>query len=82
MDDTTFFLDNEIRDLLEIFQHFSHFSGLKPNKSKYKIAGIGVPKGLKVALCGMRYVSLHENTIKILRIHYSYNKQLENDENF
>ena len=37
---------------------------------------------MKVALCGMRCVSLHVNTIKILRIHYSYNKQLENDENF
>ena len=30
----------------------------------------------------MRYVNLHEDTIKILVIHYSYNKQLENDENF
>ena len=30
----------------------------------------------------MRYVNLHEATIKILGIHYSYNKQLENDENF
>ena len=39
-------------------------------------------KGVKVALGGMRCVSLHENTIKILRIHYSYNKQLKNDENF
>ena len=35
-----------------------------------------------MTLCGMRCVSLHENTIKILRIHYSYNNQLENDENF
>ena len=30
----------------------------------------------------MRCVNLHENTIKIFEIHYSYNKQLENDENF
>ena len=30
----------------------------------------------------MRCVNLHEDTIKILGIHYSYNKQLENDENF
>ena len=35
-----------------------------------------------MALCGMRCVHLHEDTIKILRIYYSYNKQLENDENF
>ena len=39
-------------------------------------------KGLKVALCGMRCVNLHEDTIKTLGIHYSYNKQLENDKNF
>ena len=30
----------------------------------------------------MRCVNLYEDTIKILEIHYSYNKQLENDENF
>ena len=39
-------------------------------------------KGLTVALCGMRCVNLHEDTIKTLGIHYSYNKQLENDKNF
>ena len=83
-DDTTFFLKNteSVKNLLEIFKHFSQFSGLKPNKSKCEIAGIGVLKGVKVALCGMRCVNLHEDTIKILGIHYSYNKQLENDDNF
>ena len=30
----------------------------------------------------MRCVNLHGYTIKILEIHYSYNKQPENDENF
>ena len=30
----------------------------------------------------MRCVNVHEDTIKILGIHYSYNKNLENDENF
>ena len=29
----------------------------------------------------MRYVNLHEDTIKILVIHHSYNEQLENDKN-
>ena len=66
----------------EIFKHFSQFSGLKPNKSKCEIAGIGVLKGVKVVFCGMICVNIHEDTIKILGIHYSYNKQLENDENF
>ena len=83
-DDTNFFLKNteSVINLSEIFKHFSQFSGLEPNKSKCEIAGIGVLKGVKVALCGMRCVNLYEDTIKILGIHYSYNKQLENDENF
>ena len=65
-----------------MFKHFSHFSGLKPNKTKCEIAGIGILKGVKVTLCDMRCVNLHEDTIKILGIQYSYRKQLENDENF
>ena len=83
-DDTTFPLKNmeSVINLLKIFKPFSQFSSLKPNKSKCEIAAIGIQKGVKVALCGMRCVNLHEDTIKILRIHYSYNKQLENDENF
>ena len=43
---------------------------------------MGVLKGVKVALYGMTCVNVHEDTIKILGIRYSYNKQLENDENF
>ena len=82
--DTTFFLKNmeSLINLLEIFKHFSQYSGSKPNKSKCEIAGIGILKGVKVALCGMRCVNLHEDTIEILGIYYSYNKQLENDKNY
>ena len=78
------FLKNteSVINLLEIFKHFSQFSSLEPNKSKCEIAGIGVLKEEKVALCGMRCVNLHEDTTKILGIHYWYNKQLENEENF
>ena len=60
-------------------KHFSHFPDLKPNNSKCEIAAIGVLKGVKVALCGIRCVNLHEDTIEILGIHYSYNKQLVSD---
>ena len=35
-----------------------------------------------MALCGMECVNLKNNTIKILGIHFSYNKSLENDENY
>ena len=67
---------------MQIFEHFSIFSGLKPNKSKCKIAGIGVLKWVQMALCGMEFVTLKNNTFKTLGIHFSYNKGLENDENY
>ena len=65
-DDNTFFLKNmeSVTNLLELFKHFSQLSGLKPNKSKCEIAGIGVLKGVKLALCGMRCVTLHEDPLK------------------
>ena len=53
-----------------------------PNKSKCEVTSIGVLKRVKVAHCGMRCVNLHDDTSKILGILYSYNNQLENDENF
>ena len=75
-DGTTFFKENteSVINQLEIFTHFSNFFGLKPNKSKLKIAGMGVLTGVNVALCGMRYVNPREDTIKIFGIHYSCDK--------
>ena len=35
-----------------------------------------------MAFCGMECVNLKSNTIKILEIHFSYNRSLENDENY
>ena len=67
---------------MNIFDTFSKFSGLKPNKSKCEIAGIGVLKGVQVALCGMRCIDLVSNTVKILGLYYSYNEKLEIQENF
>ena len=83
-DDTTFFLKDtkSVIELMNIFDTFSKFSGLKPNKSKCEIAGIGVLKGVQVALCGMRCIDLVSNIVKILGIYYSYNDKLEIQENF
>ena len=39
-------------------------------------------KGLLMALCGVECVNLLTNAIKILGIYFSYNKKLENEENF
>ena len=67
---------------MNIFDTFSKFSGLKPNKSKCEIAGIGVLKGVQVALCGMRCIDLVSNIVKISGISYSYNDKIEIEENF
>ena len=67
---------------MDIFDTFSKFSVLKPNKVKCEIAGIGALKGVQVALCGMRCIDLVSNTVKILGLYYSYNEKLEIQENF
>ena len=61
---------------------FSNFSGLKPNKTKCEIAGIGVLNGVQVALCGMKCVNLNNKTVKIIGVHFSYSKNLEQNKNF
>ena len=35
-----------------------------------------------MALCGMKCVDLRLSTVKILGLHFSHNKKIENDENF
>ena len=67
-DDTTFFLKdvNSVKEMVNSFHIFSHFSGLRPNLSKCEIADIGVLKGVKVVVCGIQCVDLVLNTIKIL----------------
>ena len=63
---------------------FSHFSGLKPNKTKCEIAGIGVLSGVQVALylCGMKCVNLNNETVKILGVPFPYDINLEKDKHF
>ena len=69
-------------ELTNIFDTFSNFHGLKPNKRKYKIAGIDDLKEMQVALCGMRCIDLVSNIVKILGIYFSHNEKLEIQENF
>ena len=81
--DTTFFLQNEksATEVLSNFNIMSQFSSLKINKSKCEVAGIGIMKGVKVALCGVECVNLLTNAIKILGTCFAYNKKLENKKN-
>ena len=67
---------------MNVFDTFSIYSGLKPNKYKCEIAGIGVLKEMSVEFCGMKCIDLTKNSVKILGIHFSYNKKNENEENF
>ena len=66
---------------MKTFDIFSTFSGLKPNKSKCEIAGLGALKRVKLALFGMECIDLMFNAIKILGVYYSYDKNFENEEN-
>ena len=56
----------EIQQLSEDFSDFSDFSGLKPVLSNCEITGIGVLKVVQVAVCGMRFVDLHNDTLNEL----------------
>ena len=59
-DDTVFFLKSKesLIEVTKVFDIFSSFSGLKPNKYKFEVAGIGALKGVNLALCGMKCVDL------------------------
>ena len=83
-DDTTFFLKDKesLIEVMKFFNIFSSFFGLKPNKSKCEVVGIRALNGAKLALCGMKCIDLRLKTVKILGIHFLYNKKIENDENF
>ena len=83
-DDTTFFIKNinSATDTIKTLDYFSLFSGLKINKAKCEIVGIGELTGIKLALYGMECVNLNDDIIKILGICYSYNKKLENKKDF
>ena len=64
-------------EVLKFFDRFSKVSGLKPNTSKCQIAGVGSLNGTNVVLCGMQYVDLKKESLKILGNHFSYNNILE-----
>ena len=68
--------------LIKVFDIFSSFSDLKLHKSKCEVAGIGALKVAKLALSGMKCTDLRLNTVKILGIHFLYNKKIESDAKF
>ena len=57
-------------------------SRLRPNFSKYEIAGIGLLRDAKMALCALKSLDITKESIKILGVHISDNKKLQDDINF
>ena len=80
-DDSTFFLgdSNSVKNLIKTF---SQFSGLKTNISICEIAGIYLLKGTVETVCWLKLVDLTVDTIKILGVHFSYNKEAQIRKNF
>ena len=63
-DDSSFIFKNKnsVIEAFKIFDEFSFFSELKTNKEKCEVAGTGVKKGVKVALCGKKNINLKKKT--------------------
>jgi len=84
-DDSTFFLKNEasVRELLKTFELFSKYSGLLLNKSKCELAGIGAKKdSFGESVSELKKVKLSGDSVKILGIHYTYDKLILLEKNF
>ena len=80
-DHATFILKNvsSVAEIVSMIDYFSNFSKLKSNISKYEIANIGALKGVNVAVCGLKPVDLTSDTVKTLVLHFSYNKEIQNE---
>ena len=83
-DDTTFFVQdlNSISIIIDTFTIFSNYSGFKLNMAKCEVAGIGVLKRVKTALCNMKNVDLTKDSINILGFYFSYDEKLVTDKNY
>ena len=68
--------------MVDVFYLFFVIFWIKTKLKKPEIAGIGVLKGVQVAVCGLRCIDLNNNTLKILGTHFSYNKKLKEETKF
>ena len=64
-DDATFFLKDSqsMEHLVEPFNSFFVFFRIK---EKYETAGVGALKGVQLAVCGMKYIDLLNESNKML----------------
>ena len=47
-----------------------------------ELAGIGILKSVKVAICGMKCVDFYKDSIRITCAHFSYNKTKQDEKDF
>ena len=75
-DDSTFFLRDilSVKELINSFNQFYYFSGLKANIENFEIASTGSLKGVTEAVCGLKCIDLSIDTIKTLGIYFFYKK--------
>ena len=67
---------------MDTFETFTKFAGLKVNKSKCQIAGIGVKNGVQIALSDVQSIDLSNEYIKILGVHFTYNEDIFFEKNY
>ena len=72
---------NYVLELLKKLNTFSEFSGLKSNNAKCRIVCIRVLKAIEMVQRGMKCVNSKTVILKIIRIHFSYDKKLEQEKN-
>ena len=80
VDVVTYFLANlnSLEELLRLLAMFKQFSSLKVNFEKSDLCG-GAMKGVEGAFCGVKYLNLLSDSIKILSVHFSCSQSLYND---
>ena len=61
---------------------FPFFLDSKSILQSVKLLALASKKGVKMTLCGMKYIDLMDDIIKILGIFFSYNKKLEQENYF
>ena len=83
-DDTTFFVRNKesINRLSNVMRKFGEFSLLHANVEKCEACWIGCSKCRTDKPVNCKVTSLIRSSIKILGVHYSYNREVAEDKNF
>ena len=83
-DDTTCLVRDtqSLRRMLNLAKYFQEYSSLKFNVEKCEACWIGRVKGKSSKPIQCKWINLNQNSIKILGVHFSYNKQLEEKMNF